>query len=129
MSIVKINPMCESIFGYTEEEILFKHIRLLLPKKAKTPHLFFDEAMAGTHITDSYKPGKLSSAVRKDGRELMIELRMSSLKFNGHKSIILFIKDVTELVKDKQQISTQIKKFKAIAWQHSHVIRRPLANI
>jgi signal transduction histidine kinase len=37
--------------------------------------------------------------------------------------------DVTQRVKDEQQIKAQLEKLKEIAWHQSHIIRAPLVNI
>lgn len=82
MNIVSINPMGENIFGYSQDELLFKNVRILLPKQIKSEYLYLNKANASRPEFSNNKPGKLNSAVRKDGKEIMIELRMSSFRFN-----------------------------------------------
>ncbi len=133
-NIISWNPGAEKIFGYTEEEVIGKHISIIIPKR-----LLSEE----THIIGKIRKGEKVShfetiRVRKDGREINISLTVSPVK-DRHNTIIgasKIARDITEkvelekqrklLTKRLQELNHYKDEFMAMA---SHELKTPLTVI
>lgn len=132
--ITSWNKAAQRMFGYTEKEVLGKHISIIIPS---------DRLKEEDHIIKRIRSGRKVShfetiRIAKDGRELNISLTVSPVKRSdgtimGASKII---RDITEEVKIREklkQYSTQLEQinsykdnFIGIA---SHELKTPLTSI
>ena len=66
---------------------------------------------------------------KKNGDIIIVNINAHVMDYNGRKSILVLIDDVTEKMKYLQSIEQQNEILKEIAWMQSHVVRAPLARI
>jgi PAS domain S-box-containing protein/putative nucleotidyltransferase with HDIG domain len=104
-ALVYWNPAAERILGYRAEEVLGKPLHQLL-----TPRRYLDRA---THGFDAFRKngqgalvGKTIKieALHKDGREIPVELSISSLQLNGRWHAVGILRDVSERLHAEQAL-------------------------
>ena len=129
MQIVLANTETERVFGYKSSELTRRNIEDLIPERFHTTHIELqNEYMKNPR---AYRMGmnRLTPALKKDGKEIIIEASLNTFQLNNEKYILAIIQDVTQRVKSEQQIANQLERLKAISWQQSHEVRKPVANI
>ena len=95
--IVKLNREAEVLYGYGRDELVGKHVEILVPERlhARDPQArarFFSSMVAqrlGATSREFY-------GLRKDGSEVPIEIGMSAIPGNRGASKLLIVIDVTE---------------------------------
>jgi PAS domain S-box-containing protein len=106
--IVLWNPAAEAMFGYSADETLGQSIELIVAPSFRKLH------RAGLARYRSTHRGKIIgtrsaitvSAVRKDGRELTVELTLSAVDWNDSpiRYVLALIRDVTERVETEARV-------------------------
>jgi PAS domain S-box-containing protein len=129
MNIILANAEIESVFGYKSEELKNQNIEVLIPERFHASHFEFQKDYMKK--PRAYKMGlnRLTSAIRKDGEEIIVEVNLNSFLLNNERYVLAIIQDVTQRVKSEQQIANQLERLKSISWQQSHEVRKPVANI
>ncbi len=128
LQITYVNAEFERVFGYTEKELLGKEVDILLPEKYRKHHRLLQKEYVK-------KGGLLKNrnrylpALIKDGSEIYVDASLNTFVANDKLYAILILQDVTEKKKQQDQILKQNETLKRIAWQQSHEVRRPVANI
>ena len=129
MKITLCNPETEKIFGYNHEEMINQHIDLLIPARFKQNHHQHTEEYLQSPRMYQMGAGRFIPSVTKDGKELIVEVSLNSFIVNGKQLVLAMIQDVTARIQNEIQLKEQVQILEKIAWQHSHEIRRPVANI
>lgn len=129
MNIILSNPEAESVFGYTFEELKDKSIKMLIPNRYHDNHVHYQKSYLNNPV--SYKMGanRFTPAIKKDGTEIIVEVSLNSFVLGDKRHVLTIIQDVTQRVRNENQILDQLNRLKAIAWQQSHEVRKPVANI
>uniref|UniRef100_UPI0040490960 PAS domain S-box protein n=1 Tax=Flavobacterium sp. TaxID=239 RepID=UPI0040490960 len=126
--IQSVNDEFESTFGYLEDEVLGLAIDFLIPERFRSGHIDLYKnylAQGGK----SMKMGRNTSAITKANKEIIIDASLNTFTANGKKSIIVIMQDVTEFKQHQDIIIQQNITLRAIAWEQSHKLRTPVANI
>jgi PAS domain S-box-containing protein len=128
MQITYVNAEFESVFGYTEQEVIGKEVDFLLPERFRAKHRFLqEEYLKEGHLIKNM--GRYLPALIKNGIEIYTDASLNTFVANGKKYVIVILTDVTEIKKQQDKILEQNKALQQIAWQQSHEVRRPVANI
>jgi len=128
IQIIYVNAEFEKVFGYTEQEVIGKEVDFLLPERYRAKHRFLQEEYLkeGGLIKNM---GRYLPALVKNGTEIYTDASLNTFVADGKKYVIVILQDVTEQKKQQDQILEQNKALQEIAWQQSHEVRRPVANI
>jgi PAS domain S-box-containing protein len=128
IQIIYVNAEFEKVFGYTEQEVIGKEVDFLLPERYRAKHRFLQEEYLkeGGLIKNM---GRYLPALVKNGTEIYTDTSLNTFVADGKKYVIVILQDVTERKKQQDQILEQNKALQEIAWQQSHEVRRPVANI
>lgn len=86
--IQAFNPAAEKIFGYSQQQVLGKHIRMLVPEPIRS------DRQSGTEVM----------AVRKNGDAFPAELSISEMTLSGQRYFISIVRDITERKAAEQKI-------------------------
>jgi polar amino acid transport system substrate-binding protein len=106
--IVRFNPACEEIWGYTAAEVIGENLTMLLPDRVRKAHLshvhhFRDSKLDGIPIKDR---GLELAGIRKDGSEFAAEVGISMAEIDGEMQYTAFIKDITDRKRAQAEILT-----------------------
>ncbi len=99
------NPAAERILGYRAEEVLGKPLHQLL-----TPQRYLDRATRGFEAFRGSGQGALIGktvqieALHKDGREIPVELSISSLQLNGRWHAVGILRDISERIRAEEAL-------------------------
>ncbi len=128
IQIIYVNAEFEKVFGYTEQEVVGREIDFLLPERYRTKHRFLQQEYLkkGDLLRNM---GQYLPALIKRGTEIFVDASLNTFVTGGKKYVIVILQDVTERKKQQDQILEQNKALQEIAWQQSHEVRRPVANI
>lgn len=119
-NIRHINQVAKDMFGYSSTEIIGQSIATLIPEAIWTSHVGgFAEWRRDMELLDAGKRLTLAG-LRKDGREVTIQLTLSDVRFSGHHFIVAVLRDVTE--EEGARESLRLLKAAVEAAYHSTLI-------
>ncbi len=128
-NITYVNNEFERVFGYTGQEVLDKPIDFLIPERYRNVHKEHEEHYLGTGGVLLHKFSGNITAITKTKQEIAISASLNTFTVGGEKFVFVILEDITELKKRQAIILKQNEALRQIAWQQSHEVRRPLANI
>lgn len=104
--ILGFNPAAEQIFGYTQQEVLGKNARILMPEAARDEY----DASVSQYLhaargqTISLRDLEVM-AVRHNGEQFPVELSASEMTLGGLRYFIGIVRDITERKLAEQKIA------------------------
>ena len=109
--ILLVNPSCESMFGYAEDELIGREIELLVPDRLREMH-----RQERQHYNQNLHPRPMSAGldlfgVRKDGSEFPVEVSLSYFEEAGTTYITAFVADITNRKHAESELQQTEKKF------------------
>ncbi|MBL0146253.1 MAG: PAS domain S-box protein [Chitinophagaceae bacterium] len=93
--IVAANPFALQEFGYTEQELLGKHIEVLIPQRFRQKHSHYHDNFIIESRTRLMGSGLDLHAIKKDGTEFQVEISLSNFIKNNEQYVLSFIIDIT----------------------------------
>jgi phosphoserine phosphatase RsbU/P len=98
------NPAVETVFGYTQEEIVGRALAVLLPEdlRSKEAHGIENYLRTG----DKADLARVVETVgrRKDGHDIVIEISFSHMELHGERRHVAFVRDITERKKTERAL-------------------------
>ncbi len=94
--IVLVNKKAERLFGYMREELIGNKLEMLMPFRFRTTHAESRKACVTNHA-HHVDEGKHIYALRKDGTEFPVEIKLSSLVLDTS-MILSTVTDITEKI-------------------------------
>lgn len=128
-SVIQLNSVAEELLGYTSQELKGTDLRSIIycsyfDDRESSP--FFENSDAFfTNLTSE----RFISTINKAGELVTVDITISAYRFNTNKTIVLAARDVRVLLKQEEKLQLHSELFRKIAWQQSHEVRKPLANI
>jgi diguanylate cyclase (GGDEF)-like protein/PAS domain S-box-containing protein len=91
------NPAAEEIFGYSQQEVLSKNLKMLMPEPDRSKHDSYIRRYFQTGQTRILGVrGREVTAARKGGEEFSMEMSVSEMLLGGHRYFIGITRDITE---------------------------------
>lgn len=128
--ITYINEQFEVVLGYGEKEAVGLPLLSLIPDDQKTkfgqnPLQYFGRSGTESELSAD----RFIKVLKSGGGQIMMDSSFNTFSNFGKQYSIIILQDVTELKRRQDIILTQNKFLRKIAWQQSHEVRRPIANI
>ncbi len=102
--IISWNKGAELIFGYSEEEVIAKNLQIILPEQYREPHHEGMKRFLSTNIPKFIGHTVELAGLNKDGKEIPIELSLSSWEIDNETFFSGIIRDITERKKAEERI-------------------------
>ncbi|MDI9878152.1 PAS domain-containing protein [Flectobacillus longus] len=127
--VIQLNSVAEELLGYTSQELIGTDLRSIIycsyfDDRESSP--FFENSDAFfTNLTSE----RFISTINKAGELVTVDITINAYRFNTNKTIVIAARDVRVLLKQEEKLQLHSELFRKIAWQQSHEVRKPLANI
>jgi two-component system sensor kinase FixL len=142
-AIQTFNLMAENLFGYSQEEVISKNVKMLMPEPYESEHDGYISRYLKTGEKRIIGIGREVIALRKDGTTFPMELAVGEMEFDGEKQFAGFIRDISarrdaeqrlefsqERLKELQSEFVQVSRLSAMgemAATLAHELNQPLA--
>ena len=135
-NIISWNKSAQTIFGYTEEEVLGKSVILIIPEKYRDAHKKGLERVNSTGETRIIGKTVELVGLRKDGSEFPLDLSLSTWKIGTRRLYSGIIRDVTERKQTDEKLKQTLtelersnKDLEQFAYAASHDLQEPLRTV
>ncbi len=95
-TVVSFNPAGERVFGYSEEEMLGRSVRRLVPESQWAAAQVFLEQLERQELPGAIRNRDMSG-LRKDGSEFPLQLSIGSVQMAERRLFVCIISDITQL--------------------------------
>ncbi len=129
--IVMANRQTTKLFGYLQEEILGQPVELLVPADLRTKHIQHRTGYVAAPHPRLMASGMELRALRKDRREVPVEVSLSPIQLDEGLLIASAIRDLTERKKleEKLREKERLADMGTIAAIFAHEVANPLNGI
>jgi PAS domain S-box-containing protein len=115
-NIILFNKAAEKLFGYSREELLGKHLGIVIPPDVRELHKGYVKEFGETGTTNRHM-GSLGAVrgLKKSGQEFPIEASISQIETSGEKLYTVILRDITERELAKQKLLESENRFRNMA--------------
>ena len=100
------NPAAEKIFGYTQQDILGKNVKILMPEADRSQHdAYINRYLQTGQSRILAVRGREVTALRKNGELFPLEMSVSEMILGGMRYFIGIVRDITERKLVEQQLA------------------------
>lgn len=111
--IIMFNPACERLFGYRDEEVIGKNVKVLMTETFQMEH----DRYIDNYITTGHRKvigiGRQVEGRRKDGSVFPMDLSVGESREDGERFFVGIIHDVTGRRRTQEQLA-QAQKMESI---------------
>jgi len=126
LRFLDVNQAAVSHYGYSKKEFLSMDLTAIRSKEEVPSLLDAVECMKGESGTIHHGIFKHK---KKNGDSIYVDMRSNVITYNDKITHLALANDITERLHYVNAIEDQNRRFKAIAWMQSHVMRAPVARI
>ncbi|MCX6399075.1 MAG: EAL domain-containing protein [Propionibacteriales bacterium] len=103
-NIVLVNSQTETLFGHTREDLLTMRVEQLIPERFHARHEGYRRGFFASPDTRSMGAGRDLYGLRKDGREVPIEIGLNPLETDDGAFVLASIIDITERKRSEERL-------------------------
>jgi two-component system sensor histidine kinase/response regulator len=112
--IIMANSQIEGLFYYATKDLLGQPIELLIPERFRTQHLAQRQAFYKAPKAGPMGGGREFLALRKDGSEFPVDIRLSPVKTATGTHILASILDISERKSMEEEIWRSKERFRSM---------------
>jgi PAS domain S-box-containing protein len=134
--IILTNVQVSKTFGYTQDELLYQSIEILLPERFRRRHSVLRTSYSSAPVARQMAMARELFGLHKDGREIPVEIGLTPISGHDGHFIMATIIDMTERKRSEAQIRAQNEQLMRLneeltqfAYSASHDLKAPLATI
>lgn len=127
--IITANPYACKEFGYTKKELTGNTIELLIPSRFRKAHVQHHRNYLAMPASKKMMNGKEMIALKKNGKEIPVEITLSAYNYNQEQFVIVFINNVSERKKNEQQIQQLTNELQQKVEQHTKDLEKTVREL
>jgi len=121
LKFLEVNPAAIINYGYSREQFLEMTIQDIRPPEAlKILHQELSKKL------DSFEDQNNWDHLKADGSVIWVKVTSFLVNYQGREAKLVNAINVSQLIAEKEVLAEAHRK---ISWQHSHILRAPVANI
>lgn len=125
-SIVRLNRLAESTFGYTAEEIVGQAVEVLIPNRYRAAHPSYRHGFLKETHARPMGAGRDLSGLRKDGTEFPVEIGINPVETGEGPMILSVILDLSERKQAEQHIQAALQQKDILLREVHHRVKNNL---